>query len=94
MSIDGSLEVETIPDSPGLDKYTFHMAFTIKTASGSLASSSNAGVGGRRNRLIWRGYWSRNKITEDIAEFARKHDKPYVFSRVKWIERQMDSLGY
>lgn len=91
MTANGSLEVETIPDSPGLEKYTFLLSLIVKTASGSLASSSSAGVGpgGRRNKLLWRGYWSRNKITEDVAEFARKHDKPYVFSRVRWIEREM-----
>src|SRR5690606_23028785 len=87
MSGDGCLNIDMLPNSRIGERYSYHMEFTVKTASGSsLASSAK---GGRRNRLIWRSYYSRHRITDDIAEFERKNDKPFVFSRVGWIEREM-----
>lgn len=46
---------------------------------------ANAGKknGPRNNKLVWKGFWSWNRISDDWSEFGLKHDKPYYFSRVK-----------
>jgi F-box protein 9 len=46
-------------------------------------SMRSAGKGARNNKLIWRGFYSYNKLTDDWGEFGLKNDKPFFFSRVK-----------
>ncbi|KAF4980700.1 hypothetical protein FZEAL_3368 [Fusarium zealandicum] len=46
-------------------------------------SMRSAGKGARNNKLVWRGFYSYNKLTDDWGEFGLKNDKPYFFSRVK-----------
>lgn len=43
----------------------------------------SAGKVTKNNKLNWVGYWSHNKLTDDIAEFGLKNDRPYFWSRVK-----------
>lgn len=43
----------------------------------------SAGKGARNNKLVWRGFYSYNKLTDDWGEFMLKNDKPFFFSRVK-----------
>ncbi|KAL4729023.1 hypothetical protein ACLX1H_003431 [Fusarium chlamydosporum] len=54
-------------------KYMYRMDLSLRSA----------GKGSRNNKLIWRGFYSYNKLTDDWAEFHLKNDKPYFFSRVK-----------
>ncbi|KAK7397719.1 hypothetical protein QQX98_012917 [Neonectria punicea] len=54
-------------------KYMYRMDMSLRSA----------GKGARNNKLIWRGFYSYNKLTDDWGEFALKNDKPYFFSRVK-----------
>ncbi|KAF4987786.1 hypothetical protein FDECE_15301, partial [Fusarium decemcellulare] len=46
-------------------------------------SMRSAGKGARNNKLVWRGFYSYNKLTDDWGEFGLKNDKPFLFSRVK-----------
>ncbi|KAF5563420.1 f-box [Fusarium phyllophilum] len=46
-------------------------------------SMRSAGKGSRNNKLIRRGFYSYNKLTDDWGEFGLKNDKPFFFSRVK-----------
>ncbi|OBS19755.1 hypothetical protein FPOA_11480 [Fusarium poae] len=54
-------------------KYMYRMDLSLRSA----------GKGARNNKLMWRGFYSYNKLTDDWAEFRLKNDKPYFFSRVK-----------
>lgn len=54
-------------------KYTYKMDLALRSA----------GKGTRNNKLIWRGFWSYNKLTDDWAEFQLRNDKHYFFSRVR-----------
>ncbi|GAP88727.1 putative f-box protein [Rosellinia necatrix] len=54
-------------------KYTYRMDLSLRTA----------GRSARSNKLVWRGFWSYNRLTDDWAQFALKNDKPFFFSRVK-----------
>jgi F-box protein 9 len=82
MDKNGQLDVET--EAPMMDKYLFRMALKVKSIR----------VGGRIggvNKLVWEGFWSWNIISDDLAEFSLRNDKPFLFSRVGSIERE---IGY
>lgn len=67
---EGNLYVETEGVGP---KYTYRMDLSLRSAGKST----------RNNKLVWRGFYSYNKLTDDWAEFGLKNDKPFFFSRVK-----------
>ncbi|KAK4454803.1 putative F-box protein [Podospora aff. communis PSN243] len=68
--VEGDLIVET----EGVSKYIYRMDLALRSA----------GKGGtKNNKLIWRGFYSYNRLTDDWAEFAQKNSKPFFFSRVK-----------
>ncbi|RPA94901.1 hypothetical protein L873DRAFT_1390243 [Choiromyces venosus 120613-1] len=77
---DGQLDVET--EAPMMEKYLFRMALKVKSIR---AGGRTGGV----NKLVWEGFWSWNIISDDLAEFSLKNDKPFFFSRVGSIEREM-----
>ncbi|KAG0637625.1 hypothetical protein HOY80DRAFT_971873 [Tuber brumale] len=81
MDKDGQLDVET--EAPMMDKYLFRMALKVK------AIRSGRRIGGV-NKLVWEGFWSWNIISDDLAEFSLRNDKPFFFSRVGSIEREME----
>lgn len=75
---EGTLHIETEGADAGHPnpKYIYRMALQLKSArKGSGAT--------RNNKLVWMGYWSYNKLTDDWAEFGLKNDKNYVWSRVR-----------
>lgn len=67
---EGDLFVET--EGVG-DKYTYRMDLALRSA----------GRAARNNKLVWRGFYSHNKLTDDWAEFGLKNDTPFYFSRVR-----------
>lgn len=80
---EGFLHIETAGATP---KYTYKMALSL----------GSAGRGARNNKLSWQGYWSYNRLTDDVAEFTLKNDRDRAFywSRVKsygmsWTEGGM-----
>ncbi|KAK3383697.1 hypothetical protein B0T24DRAFT_59601 [Lasiosphaeria ovina] len=73
--VEGDLIVET----EGVGKYIYRLDLALR--SSSPAKSSAAGA--KNNKLVWRGFYSYNRLTDDWAEFALKNDKPFFFSRVK-----------
>ncbi|SPO02298.1 related to H. sapiens F-box protein [Cephalotrichum gorgonifer] len=67
---EGDLVVET----EGVhSKYIYRMDLSLRSA----------GKAARNNKLLWRGFYSYNKLTDDWAEFLLKNDKPFYFSRVR-----------
>ncbi|KAI0874859.1 hypothetical protein GGS24DRAFT_457554 [Hypoxylon argillaceum] len=56
-------------------KYTYRLDLSLRSAGRSASS--------RNNKLVWRGFWSYNRLTDDWAQFTLKNDKPFFFSRVK-----------
>jgi F-box protein 9 len=67
---EGDLCVETEGVGP---KYMFRMDLSLQSA----------GKGAKNNKLIWHGFWSYNRITDDWAEFPRRNEKPLFWSRVR-----------
>ncbi|KAI0474563.1 hypothetical protein F4859DRAFT_72857 [Xylaria cf. heliscus] len=58
-------------------KYTYRLDLSLRSAGGKRSSAA------RNNKLVWRGFWSYNRLTDDWAQFTLKNDKPFFFSRVK-----------
>ncbi|KAI1182134.1 hypothetical protein F5B17DRAFT_213877 [Nemania serpens] len=56
-------------------KYMYRLDLSLR----SVGRSSTA----RNNKLVWRGFWSYNRLTDDWAQFMLNNDKPFFFSRVK-----------
>lgn len=54
-------------------KYIYRMDLALR----------NVGKGAKNNKLVWGGFWSYNKLTDDWAEFTRRNEKPLYWSRVK-----------
>ena len=66
---EGDLCIET----EGVGKYIYRLDLTMRSA----------GKGARNNKLVWRGFYSYDRLADDWAEFARNNYKPFFFSRVK-----------
>ncbi|KAF2970140.1 hypothetical protein GQX73_g3449 [Xylaria multiplex] len=66
---EGDLYIET----EGVGKYTYRLDLSLRSA----------GRSARNNKLVWRGFWSYNRLTDDWAQFSLKNDKPFFFSRVR-----------
>lgn len=80
---EGTLEIETAGATP---KYMYKMYLGL----------GSAGRAARNNKLVWQGYWSYNRLTDDWGEFGLKNDRPFYWSRVKsygmsWEESGMKS---
>ena len=70
---EGTVYVETLgPDS----KYTYHLHLSLRSASNRPGSTKN-------NKLVWRGFWSYNRLTDDWAEFGLRNDRAFFWSRVR-----------
>ena len=67
---EGDLTIETEGVDP---KYMYRMDLSFRTA----------GKGAKNNKVVWRSFFSYNRLTDDWAEFTLKHDKPFFFSRVR-----------
>ncbi|MCJ1395037.1 hypothetical protein MMC18_007918 [Xylographa bjoerkii] len=69
----GNLYVETEgPDA----KYTYSMQLALRSASNRAGATRN-------NKLVWRGFWSYNRLTDDWAEFGLRNDRAFFWSRVR-----------
>ncbi|KAI6369959.1 hypothetical protein MCOR25_004306 [Pyricularia grisea] len=66
-------EEDLFIETEGIGKYMYRLDLALKTA-GKLA---------RNNKLAWKGHYSYNRLTDDLAEFPLKNDRPFIFSRVK-----------
>ncbi|KAG8532720.1 uncharacterized protein KY384_002597 [Bacidia gigantensis] len=75
---EGTVHIET--EGADVDrpepKYTYKMMLQMKSSRKAAGATKN-------NKLVWLGYWSYNKLTDDWAEFGLKNDRAYVWSRVK-----------
>lgn len=77
----GDVDVET--ECASGEKYLFKMQLSVKTAGGSGRKG-----GQRQNKLVWKGFLSWNRLTDDVAEFSLRNDKPFFWSRVRSFDRE------
>ena len=72
-----TVEVET--EAAGMPQYLFKMEFSVSGMRGG-------GVVRGASKLEWKGFWSWNKLTDDMARFTGRNEKRFVFSRVRRME--------
>ena len=75
MASPGDIHIETEAGAGPRYMYTMHLS--LKTGNTRNKSAT------KNNKLVWKGFWSYNTITEDWAEFHLRNDKAFWFSRVK-----------
>jgi F-box protein 9 len=67
-------------ETEGVDpKYEYTMHLSLRSPSVSKAHLNPS----RNTKLVWRGFWSYNNITDDWGEFGLRNDRAYVFRRVR-----------
>ncbi|KAK1975667.1 F-box domain-containing protein [Colletotrichum cereale] len=72
----GEAEDDLFVETEGVGaKYTYRMHLEVRSAG--------RGKGARNTKLMWKGFYSYNKVTDDLGEFGLKNGKAFVFSRVK-----------
>lgn len=69
---EGDVHVETEGVDP---KYMYKMHLALRSAG-------RAG-GTRNNKLVWKGFWSYNRLTDDWAAFTLRNDRAFFWSRVR-----------
>lgn len=93
---EGEGEGETYIQTEGLDKtYLFAMHLALRSSSarsgggssvpggGGQTGGTGGGGGTKNNKLIWKSFWSYNRVLDSWDEFRVGNDRPFWFSRVK-----------
>lgn len=75
LAVPGDLHIETEGGAGPRYRYTMHLSLKHGNARNRNAP--------RNNKLVWKGFWSYNSVTDDWAEFQLRNDKAFWFSRVK-----------
>lgn len=87
----GRWRLSTVGDNPeaGLKDAEGDVVIETEGATGARyiyrmeLSLRNSGKGVKNNKLVWRGFWSHNVLTDDVAPFTLRNDKAFFWSRVK-----------
>ncbi|KAK5085801.1 hypothetical protein LTR05_005090 [Lithohypha guttulata] len=74
-AVPGDLHIETEGGAGPRYMYTMHLSLKHGNTKNRLAT--------KNNKLVWKGFWSYNTVTNDWAEFQLRNDKAFWFSRVK-----------
>ncbi|KAL8808457.1 MAG: hypothetical protein Q9182_000007 [Xanthomendoza sp. 2 TL-2023] len=69
---EGDVHIETEGVDP---KYMYKMNLGLRSAGRAGAT--------RNNKLVWKGFWSYNRMTDDWATFALRNDRAFFWSRVR-----------
>jgi F-box protein 9 len=72
---EGDLHIET----EGVDeKYFYKLHLAIRNASSATNTRKP-----KNNKLVWKGFWSYNRLTDDWARFGLRNDRAFFWSRVR-----------
>lgn len=71
---------DLIVETEGVDpKYVYLMHLSLRSPSSSKSHTNPS----KNTKLVWRGFWSYNKLTDDWGEFGLRNDRAFVFRRVR-----------
>ncbi|KAL2000194.1 hypothetical protein VTN02DRAFT_3419 [Thermoascus thermophilus] len=76
---------DLVIETEGVDpKYTYHLHLSLRSSTARAAGPNQPPPNTSKNtRLVWKGFWSYNKLTDDWAEFGLRNDRAFVFRRVR-----------
>jgi F-box protein 9 len=76
------LVIET--EGVGASKYVYVLHLALRSSTVRPVNNNPALPNPSKNtKLVWKGYWSYDKLTDDWAEFGLKNDRAFVFRRVR-----------
>lgn len=67
------VEGDVMVEMEGVSKYVYRLDLMLKSV----------GKGVRNNKLVWRGFYSWNRLMDDWVEFMLRNDKFFFFLRVR-----------
>lgn len=77
---------DLVIETEGVDpKYTYTMHLSLRSPTASRPAGPNQPPPNvsKNTKLVWKGFWSYNKLTDDWAEFGLRNDRAFVFRRVR-----------
>lgn len=77
---------DLVVETEGVDpKYTYTMHLSLRSSTSSKSANPNMTPPktAKNTKLVWKGFWSYNKLTDDWGEFGLRNDRAYVFRRVR-----------
>ncbi|CRG84577.1 hypothetical protein PISL3812_01843 [Talaromyces islandicus] len=66
-------------------KYTYigHLGLRSSNPARAVGATKSAPNTSKNTKLVWKGYWSYNELTDDWAELGLKNERAFVFRRVR-----------
>lgn len=77
---------DLIIETEGVDpKYTYVLHLGLRSSNPARAVSATKAPPNvsKNTKLVWKGFWSYNKLTDDWGEFGLRNDRSFVFRRVR-----------
>lgn len=77
---------DVVVETEGVDpKYVYTLHLTLRSSSSTRPADTNPGAHNpsKNTKLVWKGFWSYNKLTDDWGEFGLRNDRAFVFRRVR-----------
>lgn len=83
----GEIDVDT--ESTSGEKYLFRMQLAVAPRVATTATRPPGPPAAKPHKLAWRAFWCWNRLTDDLAQFSLKNDKPFFWSRVARLDREI-----
>jgi F-box protein 9 len=66
-------------------KYTYigHLGLRSSNPARAVGATKSPPNTSKNTKLVWKGYWSYNELTDDWAELGLKNERAFVFRRVR-----------
>lgn len=82
----GEIDIDT--ESTSGEKYLFRIQLAIAPRAATTAARQLVPAT-KLNKLAWRAFWCWNRLTDDLAEFSLRNDKPFFWSRVLKLDKEI-----
>ncbi|EED23483.1 F-box protein (Pof7), putative [Talaromyces stipitatus ATCC 10500] len=82
----GSDPRDLIIETEGVDpKYTYvlHLGLRSSNPARAVGATKAPPNVSKNTKLVWKGFWSYNKLTDDWGEFGLRNDRSFAFRRVR-----------
>lgn len=76
---------DVVIETEGVDpKYVYTLHLSLRSSSSRSTNPNMAPHNPSKNtKLVWKGYWSYNRLTDDWGEFGLRNDRAFIFRRVR-----------
>ncbi|KAF3401081.1 F-box protein pof7 [Talaromyces pinophilus] len=77
---------DLVIETEGVDpKYTYvlHLGLRSSNPARAVGATKAPPNVSKNTKLVWKGFWSYNKLTDDWGEFGLRNDRSFAFRRVR-----------